>query len=75
MTLIERVNKELSNYELEFKIKKEYNDKFKGVLIEKQTGLEIPFEVSKQLQVNMIKQHCKWINDYANLYIKLKQNG
>lgn len=75
MTLLERLNKELSIYELEFKTKKEYNDKFKGVLIGKQTGIEIPFEVNKALQHNAIKSHCKWVNDYVNLYIKLKQNG
>lgn len=74
MTLIERLNKELSQYELEFKIKKEFNDKYKGVIIEKYKMIEVPFEVSKQLQTNMIKQHCKWINDYINMYVKLKNN-
>lgn len=72
MTLIEKLNKELSQYELEFKVKRECNNKFKGVIIEKHKMIEVPYELEKSLQTEYIKQHCKWINDYVNLYLKLK---
>jgi hypothetical protein len=72
MTLVERLNKELSKYELQFVCQKEYGTKFKGFIIEKNKGAKIPYELEKSLQVEYIEKHCKWINDYVDLYLKLK---
>lgn len=76
MNLIERLNQELNKQGLEFKPTKEFNDKFKGILEDKKTGTQTPYEVMKSLQFNMLESHAKFCRDYMNLTIQFsKING
>ena len=71
MTLLEKLNKELEKVQLEFKQTKECNEKFNGILTDKQTGTQMPFEVWKSLQNDKIKNHAKWCREYMDNNIKL----
>lgn len=73
MTLIEKLNQELNKQGLEFKSTKEYQDKFKGILIDKRTEIQTPFEVMKCLQYNMIESHAKWCRGYMDTTIQFNK--
>lgn len=69
MTLLEKLNKELSAYNLEFIKEKESNFKFTGILRDTETKTEVQFDVHKSLQWNKIKSHAEWCRNYMNNYI------
>lgn len=72
MTLIEKVNKELDKVGLEFKVKKELVEKFKGTLIDKKANIEIPYEVAKILQWNKVKSFAANCRMHIDMYIQLE---
>lgn len=71
MTLLQKLNKELDKVGLEFKPTKELRDKFRGILIDKQTKKEMPHEVVKILQYDKTPTYANWCREYMNMYIKL----
>lgn len=73
MTLIQKLNKELEKVGLEFKTSKELATKFKGMLIDKKTNIEIPHEVVKILQWDKIRSYANWCRDYMDMAIKLNK--
>lgn len=73
MTLLEKLNQELNKQGLSFKPEKEFNEKFKGILEDKKTSIQIPFEVNKSLQINHIKSHAVWCRNYMDTNIKFNK--
>lgn len=69
MTLLEKLNKELNVYDLEFIKEKESNFKFTGILRDTETKTEVQFEVWKSLQWNKMKSHAEWCRSYMDNYI------
>lgn len=70
MTLLEKLNQELNKVGLEFRQTKEFNDKFKGILVDKEKEIQTPFEVMKCLQFDKLESHAKWCRDYMNTTIQ-----
>lgn len=72
MTLVEKFSQEVNKVGLDFRIIKECNDKFKGILTDKKTLVEVPYELHKSFQLNMLKSHIKWVRNYVDMAIKLR---
>lgn len=73
MTLLQKLNKELEKVNLVFIVKKEFNEKFKGVLKDTTTNYEIKFEIWKTLQNNYLKDYSKYCRNYVDTSIKCEQ--
>lgn len=67
--LLTTVKEKLEKRGLVFELKRECNDKFKGTLIQKETGASIPFEISKMLQANRIESFCDNAEKSFEMYI------
>jgi len=73
MTLIQKLNKELAKVNLEFKQTKELAEKFRGVLVDKEQGIEIKYEVPKILQWNKVNSFAQNCRSHIDMYIQLKE--
>lgn len=71
MTLIQKLNKELDKVGLEFKQTKELRDKFKGILIDKKSSIEIPYEVQKILQWDKVNLFANGCRKHIDMYIQI----
>ena len=73
MTLLEKFVKNLNANGLDFRVIKECNDKFKGILIDMKTLVEVPYELHKSLQANLMKLHIEWCRKYIDMAIELNK--
>ena len=72
MTLLEKLNKELSKVDLKFESEKEFMTKYKGTLVDTKNNIKIPFQVQKCLRYERTKEFATFCRDYADTCIKLK---
>ena len=73
MTLIQKLNKELDKLDLEFIETKELREKYRGILIDKKTGVEITYEVQKILQWDKVKIFAQNCREHIDMYIELNK--
>lgn len=71
MQFIVRINKALNKQNLEFVDYKEYNEKFKGYLIDKTDNYKIKFEINKALRLDMLTKWCKFCKEHIELHKKV----
>ena len=71
MQFIERINKALNKQNLEFVDYKEYNEKFKGYLLDKTDNYKIKFEINKGLRLDMLKSWSSFCKEHIELHKKV----
>lgn len=73
MTLLQKVNKEFQKVNLAFIQTKELNDKYKGILKDTKTEIEIPYDIPKLLQYDKVNSFAKMSRDLMNMHIKYQE--
>ena len=73
MTLIQKLNKELEKLNLKFIKEKEFNEKYKGKLVDTKLNYEIKYEVPKALQYNMTGSYAKQCRNLIDMHIKYEE--
>lgn len=75
LNYVEEFNKTLKPYYLTFIVKKETNTLFKGVIYQDDGREVMPFELSKNYQISNYPEIVKWVNNMADMSIKLQNAG
>lgn len=73
MTLIQKLNKELSKLGLRYEPTKELTEKFKGMLIDEKHNVQMPYEVPKILQWNKVSSFANCCRDTINMFIEIER--
>lgn len=72
-TLYQRVVEQLKNEGMTFNLSKETYTKYVGILIDDETKYELPHEISKSVQVHLVKQYANSVRGMMDMYIKIQE--
>lgn len=72
-TLLERIQDQFKKVGLIFIQKKETYTKYVGVLIDDKTKYELPHEISKCVQVHLVRQYADSVRNMMDMHIKIEK--